>query len=679
MRCLLAIGIELCEIERTTPVFSFSAVIFVPEDIGVRRDNKNVFRKCSLGNMNTAPAFIAAGVRESIRVYSMKGVLIMTTENTKFDDTLYKEPYYTLDGCLYEEVIRNGKAIMVKLCDYLPVLRSEITYDDGTDRKKVFEVSAEHASGVTLPTVKVTADDMLSMKWLLEKWGALGSYSPAGNAAGHIRHAITMTKAEISFRTIYSQTGWREINGEWFFLMPQEDSPLTVELKGKLSAYHFNNSCADDELFYLTALLDDGFLPQRVMLPLLSVAFISPLEHFLRLAECEPKFITALVGKTGTRKSTTAAFFCSFFGKFTASSLPNSFHDTSNSILNSVYHTKDVLTCVDDLHPNGLFGDAEMRNTAQNLSRYYGDRTGRGRLNTKAEEQPGRPPMGMCLMTAERIPEITQSGLARYFIIEIGENDVKLDLLSEYQSLVSKGIINGMMRSYVEWLKEKYLKSAEDFVKKLSALFKFYRSDLIKFLSERHITFHSRTPDMLANLKIGFDFLLEFLCDKGQIGSSDAVNYKNVFNEILIENIRRSSVIIENENVSYQFCEKLLSLLDSGRCSLNMIGNDDDTNRKGFIGYEDSDHYYLIINAALSEINRLSKELGDGFSVGRNSLTQQLAEDGIIITKGKRNTTSVRVSPTTQKSLAILDKKRIENLLYGAVSPPAGAFVETDG
>ena len=140
----------------------------------------------------------------------------MTNEIKKFDDTLYKEPYYTLDGCLYEEVIRNGKAIMVKLCDYLPVLRSEITYDDGTDRKKVFEVSAEHASGVTLPTVKVSADDMLSMKWLLEKWGALGSYSPAGNAAGHIRHAITMTKAEISFRTIYSQTGWREVNDEWF-------------------------------------------------------------------------------------------------------------------------------------------------------------------------------------------------------------------------------------------------------------------------------------------------------------------------------------------------------------------------------------------------------------------------------------------------------------------------------
>ena len=81
----------------------------------------------------------------------------MTAENNKFDGTLYKEPYYTKDGCLYEEVIKNGKTMMVKLCDYLPVLRSEITYDDGTDSRKVFEVSAEHASGVPLPDVKVTA------------------------------------------------------------------------------------------------------------------------------------------------------------------------------------------------------------------------------------------------------------------------------------------------------------------------------------------------------------------------------------------------------------------------------------------------------------------------------------------------------------------------------------------
>lgn len=595
----------------------------------------------------------------------------MTTENTKFDDTLYKEPYYTLEGCLYEEVIRNGKAIMVKLCDYLPVLRSEITYDDGTDMKKVFEVSAEHASGVSLPTVKVTADDMLSMKWLLEKWGALGSYSPAGNAAGHIRHAITMTKAEISFRTIYSQTGWREIGGEWFFLMPQEDSEFTVELPGKLRSYHFNKCCSDDDLIYLTAMLDEGFIPQRLMLPLLAVTFVCPLEHFMRLGSCEPKFITDLVGKTGSRKSSTAAVFLSFFGNFNASNLPNSFHDTANSILSNIYHTKDVLTCVDDLHPNGRYGDAEMKNIAQNLSRYYGDRIGRARLNTRAELQPSKPPMGMCLSTSEYAPAITQSGLARYFILEMKESDVDLKLLSEYQQLASDGVLNGIMRSYVEWIKEEYLKSADEFVKKLSALFISYRTEMINILTQKGIVFHNRIPDMLASLKVGFDFLLEFLCDKDQIGSGDVLNYKKVFDEILIESIRQSSSVIENESVSFQFCEKLMSLLDSGRCSLNPLGNDSDTNRKGFIGYEDSERYYLIMNAVIAEINRLSKELGECFSTGKKSLFKELAEDRIIIPGSRSNTTTVRVSPTRQINVAVLDKAKIADRLCAAVCPPS--------
>ena len=595
----------------------------------------------------------------------------MLSTNDKFDDSLYKEPYYTKDGCLYEEVIKNGKTNMVKLCDYLPVLRSEITYDDGTDSKKVFEVSAEHSSGVMLPTVRVSADDMSNMKWLLEKWGALGSYSPTNNTTGKIRHAITMTKADISFQTIYSRTGWREIGGEWFFLMPQDDSALTVELQGKLRSYHFNKCSTDSDIIYLAAMLDESFLPQRLNLPLLAVTFVSPLEHFMRLGSCEPKFITALVGKTGSRKSSSAAVYLSFFGNFNASNLPNSFHDTANSILSNIYHTKDILTCVDDLHPNGRYGDVEMKNTAQNLSRYYGDRIGRARLNTRAELQPSKPPMGMCLTTSEYTPAITQSGLARYFILEMKESDVKLKLLSEYQQLASDGILNGIMHSYVDWIKEKYLGNADELVKKLSALFISYRTEMIKVLTERGIVFHNRIPDMLASLKIGLDFLLEFLCDKGQLDTGDIENYRSVFDEILIENISRTSSLIENENISYQFCEKLKSLLDSGRCSLNTLGNDEDISRKGFIGFEDDEHYYLIMNAAMSEINKLSRELGDSFSVGRNSLLQQLVDDRIIISNGKRNTTTIRVSSTRQMSLAVVDKKEVEVCLSRDLCPPS--------
>ena len=113
-------------------------------------------------------------------------------------------------------------------------MKSEIQFDDGTERCKTFEVGAVHSNGTTMPTVTVTADEMSNMKWLIEKWVSLGSYSPANNTLGKIRHAIMSTKTDVEFRTVYSQTGLRQIGERYEFLMPSADSELTVVL---FSAY----------------------------------------------------------------------------------------------------------------------------------------------------------------------------------------------------------------------------------------------------------------------------------------------------------------------------------------------------------------------------------------------------------------------------------------------------------
>ena len=128
---------------------------------------------------------------------------------------------------------------------------------------------------------------------------------------------------------------------------------------------------------------------------------------------------------------------------------------------------------------------------------------------------------------------------------------------------------------------------------------------------------------------IGFDFLLAFLNAKEEIGVQDMENYKQSFRNIIVTSSVRNNSIVENENYSYQFCDKLKGLLDSGRCSVNVIGSDCDMNRKGFIGFDDDNFYYLIMNAALSEVVKLSKEMGESFSIGKNSLIQQLVDDGI--------------------------------------------------
>ena len=373
------------------------------------------------------------------------------------DESIYHEPYLVKDGCLCERKIVRQQEIELKLADFVPVLKAVITLDDGIEQKKLFRVSATYKTGMPLSEQTVTADEMQSMKWLLQCWGQYGAVVPKQNTLGKICHAIMQTKTPVSNETVYSQTGWRKIDGEYEFLMPNPNSKYKVELKGKLNRYKFTEPCEKSDLIYLSAMLDDSFAPQSVLLPLLAETFLCPINHFFKMGGHEPKFVGAITGKTGSRKSSLAAFYNSFFGNFEASDLPMSFHDTANSILANSYNLKDVITCIDDFHPSGAYKEQEMRETAQSISRFFGDRTGRGRMNSKLEIEDSRPPMCNAIITSERTLGISESGEARYFYIELDENDICLSEFSEYQRLARQNILSGMMMRYIAWIKEKYL------------------------------------------------------------------------------------------------------------------------------------------------------------------------------------------------------------------------------
>lgn len=574
------------------------------------------------------------------------------------DESIYEPPYVVKSDCLYEMVNVKDQVIPVKLADFVPVLVAEITRDDGTEQTKMFKVSAVHKSGITLPEVTVSAEEMQSMKWLLNRWGAYGAAQPKQNVLSKICHAILSTKTVVEFRTVYLQTGWKKINGEYVFLMPNTQRQISVELQGKLKNYSLSNKFSQDDLIYLSAMLENSFAAQNVMLPLLAVTFLCPLNHFLKIAGYEPKFVTAIIGKTGSRKSTLAALFLSFFGKFSASDLPMSFHDTANSILSNIYYLKDVLTCIDDFHPSGMLHEQEMKSIAQNISRYYGDRIGRARLNSKSELQSSRPPTGNAIITAEYTPEISVSGSARYFNIELNENDVNLDELSEYQQLAGSGTLNGIMRLYIDWIKDVYLVDESLFVKMLEDMFSKYRSDFISVLCRSKIKFHNRTPDMLAHLKIGFSFLLMFLNMSEQITKSEFDKFEKIFDEIILKSVSDNTEIIELENPTTKFCEKLRSLLDSGRCYVEIRGAEGSPRQKNCLGLQDDNYYYLFADAAHSEVRKLCAEQGEHFSISKNELLRQLRKDGILISRTSRNTISIRDNSNTVVNVIMLDKKK---------------------
>lgn len=336
-----------------------------------------------------------------------------------------------------------------------------------------------------------------------------------------------------------------------------------------------------------------------------------------------------------------------------------SFHDTANSILANIYYPKDVLTCIDDFHPSGNYQEQAMKETAQNLSRYYGDRIGRARLNTKSEVLDSRPPTGNALITAEYTPEISVSGCARYFTPELKEHDVDFKKLEKYVPLAENGTLTGILKSYVDWLKEKMLCDENGFLFLLKNKFFENRNLFQNRLTQEKISFHNRIPEMLSHIRIGFEFLLLFLSDKTVLSNSTAENYKIQLDEILIKNISATSEITENENPTAKFIQKLKTLLDSGRCYVDEHSTQSITRGKGYIGMEDTAKFYLLADTVHSEIRKLCAEQGEHFSISKNQLLRQLADEKILMKQNNRNTTTIRCADGKSMNVIILDKSKM--------------------
>ena len=158
----------------------------------------------------------------------------------------------------------------------------------------------------------------------------------------------------------------------------------------------------------------------------------------------------------------------------------------------------------------------------------------------------------MCLVTAEYVPEISQSSLARYFIVEMKADDIDLALMTEYQQLAADGVLASIMHSYVNWLRETYLCDENTFVQGLSDTFKKYRTDVTAELYTRCESFHTRVPDTLAHLMIGFDFLPVFIkrdshCDKDIVKADTLVvlllSINSEHSVVLMNGFRQRAVV----------------------------------------------------------------------------------------------------------------------------------------
>ena len=245
---------------------------------------------------------------------------------------LYEHPYYTQDGKLYIEKQSRSGPYLEQLCNFTPRIVSEVTFDDGQTVRKEYRIGGEDEYGNPLPEMDVAADELGRMDWLANHWPATLRLSVVSSVEKHVQCAMKETAVYAEQKYVFAHTGWKEIDGQYHFLLPG-CGEHEVRLCGKQKAYCSADTYDDTDLVYLAGFLQVDFIPHPVMFPCLALVFLSPLNEFLHRGGCEPKFILSLIGRTGSMKSTVAALILSFFGHFTATKLPMSFHDTANILL----------------------------------------------------------------------------------------------------------------------------------------------------------------------------------------------------------------------------------------------------------------------------------------------------------------------------------------------------------
>ena len=575
---------------------------------------------------------------------------------TKLQENIYAPNYKVEDGCLMEVRSNRQGPYDQKLCNFLPWLVSEIAVDNGIEKTTRIVLSGVHADGHTLPEVEIPASEFAGFGWLFKYWGMDCNLETAHGVKDSLRYAIQSTAPNAEHRSAYEVTGWHDDNGSWQFLMPGDDAQ-TVVLPGNMKGYHMERRCDEADTASALALMEAELAPAEIIWPMLAFTFLSPLNHFLRLAGCEPKFVLFLVGKTGSRKSTLAALFLSFFGVFNGANLPLSFRDTANSVLHHTFTLKDVLTCIDDFHPTGRKETTSMNAMAQAIMRAYGDRTGRGRLRADASPMESLPPQGNAIITAEFPPDIGESGTARYFALELMEGDVNLEVLTAFQKQSEDGTLQRCMYGYLEWLKETYLWNVDGFLSDLKTQFEYWRDAFRRQCPNCH----GRVPEAAAWLVIGMRYLLSYLQDQLELAEAECESYRQRFYSILKMLAERQASNIVQDKPTHKFLQKLYALLESGQNCLLPRHAVHEYLPPNCLGYEDDTYLYLFSEIALEAVQELCDRQGEAFNIKNKELLKQLAQEGVLEPAGKQNTKSIRFDGKS-KRVACLYKRRTEQI-----------------
>ena len=525
--------------------------------------------------------------------------------------------YGVVNGCISQINQDSTKA----LTDFVVIPRMELTRDDGVNTSMWFVLDGWSSDGHALPRAVISAKELDAMNWVTGKWGFSASLAPGTSTRDKVAWAIKKVGQMTAKRvTEYNHTGWRRIGGKWCYLYHGGAvgmDGVTVDMVNeKLRTYRLggDGATAFDRISYKDAaeqsLMLQTVMKEEIGVALLGVTYLAPLREFMSQTDVVPAFALFLYGQTQTRKTTAAALALSHFGNFHAKNVPASFNDTGNQIRRKAFLVKDA----------------------------FGDGADRGRLNADSSMKADMPPRSVAIITGEDLPAVGQSGLARFFIIDVDKGDIPGGKdMTEMQEAARGGVLQKAMLGYIKWLQGQ----TDALPDRLHDLFLRFRQ-----MSIETGGMSGRAPEAVACILIGYAMMLDYFRSLELFDVETAEYMLKDAHRTLMKISKAQTADMESEKPTRIFLNSVTELLASKSIVLRDLG---DTSSKPssnpsqtMAGYFDNDYYYLLPQVAFGCVSRLCREQGIEFPVSLKALYKHLRTDGVLRGLGDGSETPTR-------------------------------------
>jgi hypothetical protein len=388
-----------------------------------------------------------------------------------------------------------------------------------------------------------------------------------------------------------------------------------------------------------------------------------------------------LVGRTGRGKSEAVALGQQHLGAgMDRLHLPGNWLSTGNSLESLAFLAKDAPLAIDDFKPGGSKADIDrLHQLADRVFRAQGNASGRGRCRADGSLRAPRPPRGLILSSGEDVPR-GESLQARQYVIHVAQGQIDLPALTPYQQEAARGLYAAAMSAYLCWLAPRYEQVRADLGGERAAL----RDRALRAGG------HPRTPGIVADLAIGWQYVLNFATETGAINRVEHDEIAGAVWACLLRGAAEQEADLSSQDQVNRFLALLSAAVASGRGHFtNDTGGPPTYDPEAWgwqgggdpmaprsprgkqLGWIDGDDLYLDPESAFAEAQRLGEEQGERLAVSQRQLHKRLHERGLLASTEAGRLTTRRVLQGRERAVL--------HLRSSCLSPQKSGFSGVSG